>query len=85
MATISDSKKGIAFVWLGVLVVIFIIGLFYVLLNEPITIVKGITKDNVTGTPYEKTYNQMNTIWDYFLVVFVLMAMAFLVLSSIRR
>ena len=82
---ILDSKKAIAFMWLGTLVIILIIGLFYILLNEPIRIVRNITIENVTGGIYEDSYNKINTIWDYFLLIFVLMAMAFLVLSTMRR
>jgi len=85
MATILGSKKGIAFIWLGMLVIMLIIGSFYIVLNEPMQIIKELTIDNITGTQYETPYNQANTVWDYFLVIFVFMSMAFLVLSAIRR
>jgi len=85
MTAILVSKKAIAFNWLGILIIMLAVGSFYILLNEPVEQIKSITKDNITGTPYEDTFNKTNTLWDYFLVVFFFMCMVFLVLSAMRR
>lgn len=83
--TILTSKKGIAFVWLGILILIIIIGIFFVMLNKPVEKVKEITKKNVTGTQYEKSYNQQNTLWDYFLLFFIFGMFLFGISEAIKR
>ena len=79
------GKKGIAFIWLGILILLVLMGTFFVMLNKPVTKIVEITKDNVTGTQYEKPYNQINTMWDYFLLFFIAGAFTFGITEAIRR
>lgn len=85
MTLIWDSKKAIAFVWLGVLVVLVIFAIFYILLDQPMDQIVSMTSENVTGTDYEPTFNKEKAIWDAIPFIFLLMSMVFLVSSAIRR
>lgn len=81
----SDSKKGIAFIWLGIFILIIIMGIFYVMLDKPLQKVKEMTKANITGTQYEKTYNQENVLWTYFLMFFIFGIILFGIREAIKR
>lgn len=78
-------RKGQAFIWLGVMAFIFIMGLFYVILSQPVAKVAEITQGNFTGTDYEPTYNKLMTIWDYWLVLFIIGIILFALLSAMRK
>ena len=79
------GKKGIAFIWLIILCLIILMGLFYVMLDQPIQKVKNMTVENVTGTIYEQPYQRVNTIWDNFLWFFLLGVFAFGITIAITR
>ena len=85
MATIGASKKGIAFVWLGIIVLIIFMGAFYVILDHSIEKSEEISRPNITGTQYEDSYNKQNVIWDYFLMMFVFGAILFGIRESMKR
>jgi hypothetical protein len=82
---ILDSKKGIAFVWLAIIVIIALMGIIYVFLDYAEQKVKTLTMDDVTGTQYEKTFNQENVMWDYFLLFFFGSILIFGILEAIRK
>ena len=65
---------------------IIFMGIFYVLLNMPMEKVKEITQANYTGTEYEDSINQQQTLWDYFLLFFILFgAFLFGISEAIKR
>ena len=63
------SKKAQAYVWLVVLITLFAMALIYLVLNESVEKVKSIVVGNFTGTQYETTYYKVNTLWDMWLLI----------------
>lgn len=82
---IMKSKKSQAFVWLYILVFIFGIGLLYIILNQPFELFQDKLGGNFTGTQYETTYIQINTLWNLFLVASLLGAIIYGILSTMRK
>ena len=82
---LSKSKKSQAFMWLGIIALIVIMGLIYIILDQPWDKVSEISKTNFTGTQYEPTYKKIHTVWDYFLVLFLLAILAFGILTVMRK
>ena len=84
-AALILSKRGAAFIWLGVLCIIVVMGLFYIVLDQPIDKIQEKTKGNFTGTQYQEGYDKVSTMWDYFLFAFLLSILAFGVLTAMTR
>lgn len=80
-----DGKKAQAFIWLGIIVLIFSMGALYTIFNVPIEKVQNLTVENITGSQYEQSYLQQKTVWDYFLWVFLFGIFMFGVLTSMRK
>lgn len=79
------KKKAQAFVWLFVMFVIFAMGLIYTVFSQPFHQVVGILEKNVTGTPYEPTKDKIVTIWDFFLLIFLIAMIIWGILAAQRR
>lgn len=80
-----DSKKGNGFVWLGVILIIVGFGLLYIMLDQPMQQIHELTKNNVTGTQYEKNYNKVFTLWDKFLLIFLFMILIAGLIEVLKR
>jgi len=78
-------RKAQAFTWLKIMMVIFALGLIFIMLNEPVERIKEITKPNSTGTIYEQPYKKMESAWDMFLIIAVIGILCYGVLSSMRK
>jgi len=78
-------KKAQAFVWLAILIVILIMGVFYIMLSEPMTKIRDKFGGNFTDSIYEAPYQKITTIWDKFLVIFLLSILSFGVLTAMRK
>ena len=85
MTSVFSNRKGIAFVWLGILFVIVAMGLIFLVLDQPLTKVRDMNGDKFTGTIYEPTYDKMNTVWDKWPVIFLLGVILFGVLTTLRK
>lgn len=79
------NNKAQAFIWLTVMVAIFGMGLIYIIVNEAYDSVDGILGGNFTGSQYADTHTQINTIWDIWLIIFLIGVIIWGVLSSMRR
>lgn len=78
-------KKAQAFVWLVVLVTLFAMALLFLVLNEGVEKIKPLVETNITGTQYEDTYKKVNTIWDMWLLIALVLIITWGVLSALRR
>ena len=78
-------KKAQAYVWLIVLIKLFVMVLIYLPLNEAIERIKPIVVENFTGTQYEPTYTKINSIWDMFLMIGVILLFIWAVLAALRK
>lgn len=83
--TFLTGKKGQAFIWLGVIILIFVMGLFYILLDHTTQDVKETFEGNITGSIYEDDYKKIDMAWDYFLIIFLFFIMIFGVLAAMRK
>ena len=79
------NKKAQAFVWLSIMVSIFAMGLLYIMLDQPLEQIKTETASNFTGSRYESTYKKLNTIWDWWLLLFLLGIFIYGVLTILKR
>ncbi|HLD78167.1 MAG TPA: hypothetical protein VJB16_04005 [archaeon] len=79
------GRKGVAFVWLTALVIIFTIGLIYTTMTEPYETVWNYTHDRINDTAYEATFTQLRTLWRYWPILTTVGIMLWAVLSSMRR
>ena len=79
------NKKAQAFVWLSIIVSIFAMGLLYIMLDQPLEQIKTGTSSNFTGSRYESTYKKLNTIWDWWLLLFLLGIFIYGVLTILKR
>ena len=79
------SKKAQAFVWLSVMVAIFAMGLLYIMLDQPLEQIKTEVGGNFTGSRYESTYKKVNTIWDWWLLLFLLGVFIYAIITALRR
>ena len=78
-------KKAQAYVWLVVLLTLFAMALIYLVLNESVEKIKPLVVGNFTGTQYEDTYKQVNTIWDMWLLIAFIIILIWGVLTALRR
>jgi H+/Cl- antiporter ClcA len=78
-------RKAQAFTWLGIMALICIMGLFYIILDQPFQKITEITEGNFTGGRYEPAYDKIQTIWDYWLIAFLLGAILFGILVAMRK
>ena len=79
------KKKAQAFIWLSVMVAIFSMGLIYILVNEAYDKVDSNLGGNFTGSQYETTYTKIGTIWDMWLPIFLVGAIIWGILSTMRK
>jgi len=79
------QKKAQAFTWLYVMVMIFAMGLIYIMLNQPFDRIRDTLGGNFTGTQYHDTYLKINTVWDMWLLIFLIGAIIFGILSTMKR
>ena len=84
MKTIK-SKKASAYIWLYVMLSVFAMGLIYIMLDRAYIAIDNISGDNFTGTQYEATYQKLGSVWEWWLVLFLIGAMIFGIVSSMRR
>ena len=78
-------KKAQAYVWLVVLVTLFAMALLFLVLNESVEKIKPIVVGNFTGTRYEDTYKKVNTLWDMWLLIALVITIIWGVLTALRR
>ena len=79
------QKKAQAFIWLTVMVMIFGMALIYIMLDQPYQKINEQLGGNFTGTQYENTYKRMNTIWNMWLLIFLIGIIIWGILSSMRQ
>ena len=85
MTLVYFNRKAQAFVWIAILAVILVMGLFYTMLSEPMSIMRNKFGGDFADSMYEDPYKKITTIWDNFLIVFLLAVLAFGILISMRR
>lgn len=78
-------KKAQAFIWLTVMVMIFGMGLIYILLTQPFDRISSNLGGNFTGTQYQPTYDKMQTIWDMWLFIFIFGIIIWGILSTMKE
>ena len=85
MTSVFSNRKGVAFIWLGILFVIVAMGLLFLILDQPLNKIRELNEDNFTGTIYEPTFDKIYTVWDKWPVLFLLGVMLFGILSTLRK
>lgn len=79
------KKKAQAFTWLYIMVMIFAMGLIYIMMNQAYDKVSSNLGGNFTGSEYEPTYTKMQSLWDMFLLVFLIGALIYGILTTMRK
>lgn len=80
-----NDKKGQAFVWLTALMLIFSVGLIYIVMSRPFEVVLDTGRTLVNSTEYKNTFTQLNTFWKLWPVLVVVGLLMWAFLESMRR
>lgn len=85
MRYIATNRKGQGFVWLYVLILLFIVGSLFLILDKVLGFSVVKLGPTIEGTQFEGTGNKINFIWSYLLVVVVLILFIWAVIQAQRR
>lgn len=67
------GKKGAAVTWIAFLVVIFLVGIVYIIMSEPWTILYNTFTTNLTADQLEVS-NKINNMWNLWPLLFIVVA-----------
>lgn len=85
MGLMPKGKKGVAFIWLTALLLIFTVALIYISMTRPFEIVKETVEDIVTDPDYENTFEILHTFWKLWPILVVIGVLIWAYLESMRR
>ena len=79
------NKKGAAFVWIVSIIAIFAFAWMFITINQGYEKMSATLGANLTGTPFEPTYNKINTIWIWYPVLFFLFMIGWGISTTMRK
>ena len=80
------NKKGSAFAWIMIMVMVFGIAIIYMVMTQPVRIIQDITWVNVQNdTDYAQTFNTVVLVWKYWPLIMLLGLIIVGIIMSLKR
>ncbi len=80
------QKKGQQItVWFFALIFLFIIGLVYMIMTKPFVLIRDKFEANFTGSEFENTFKQINTMWRVWPILVIMGVIIWAVVASTRQ
>jgi len=79
------NKKANAFAWITALATLFIVGLMFVILTNPIESIFNMTNYTGNYTPYNQTRSMLQTTWSWFPALVLLGVVLYVIIQTLRH
>lgn len=80
-----NNKKANAFAWITALGTLFIVGLLFVVLTNPITLIFNATNFTSNSTQYATTRSLLETTWSWWPALVLLGTLLWVFVQTLRR
>jgi len=85
MKHLSKCKRGSVFAWVTITVAVFIVGLLYMILTQPVIEIQKATNSTLNDEDYASTYNSVIMVWKYWPLIMLLGLIIVGIIISIRK
>jgi len=83
---VLDNKRGSAFTWVMITVMVFSIGLIYMVMTQPIIAIQSTTWSYVKNdTDYAQSYNTVVMVWKYWPIVVLIGLIIVGIMMSLKQ
>lgn len=80
------NKKGSAFVWVTITIMVFAIALIYMVMTQPIIHIQSAVWDEVSNdTDYAQSFNTVVMVWKYWPIVMLLGLIIVGIIMSLKQ
>lgn len=86
MKSIVEDKRGSAFAWVMITVMVFAIAMIYMVMTQPIRAIQNTVWSQVENdTDYAQTFNTVVLVWKYWPIIMLLGLIIVGIVLSLKR
>ena len=83
--SLVKCKRGSVFAWVTITVAVFIVGILYMILTQPVIEIQKATNSTLNDADYASTYNSVIMVWKYWPLIMLLGLIIVGIIISIRK